>query len=230
MTDPATSSRKNFGKMIFGAAYGAGVFVIYGWLFSMGSPTFYDKLLCVPVLNLTVRALDRMSIAVSAWFNRQTPARQTGVIEGKLRPLQALSAWTPRQANFGFMGIWVALFGFMFATGYLGGKHPGSDPAFWEKSLLRGAHGSLPGPGPHSRRTVPAELRSRLLRSGNTDDRREGSRNPIGAARSFGRACEIGLADACSSLANLVKTDGDGVLPNPVAVGTERAVSCLGRH
>ncbi len=32
VTDPATSPRKNFGKAIFGAAYGAGVFVLYGLL------------------------------------------------------------------------------------------------------------------------------------------------------------------------------------------------------
>ncbi len=71
VTDPATSPRKNFGKAIFGAAYGAGVFVLYGLLDSLGAPTFYDKLLCVPVLNLTVRALDRASIALSAWLARQ---------------------------------------------------------------------------------------------------------------------------------------------------------------
>ena len=69
VTDPATSPRKNFGKVIFGAAYGAGVFVLYGWLGSLGAPQFYDKLLCVPVLNLTVRALDRASIALSAWLS-----------------------------------------------------------------------------------------------------------------------------------------------------------------
>ena len=48
VTDPATSPRKNFGKAIFGAAYGAGVFALYGLLDSLGAPTFYDKLLCVP--------------------------------------------------------------------------------------------------------------------------------------------------------------------------------------
>src|SRR5579862_4821655 len=105
VTDPATSPRKNLGKAIFGAGYGAGVFVLYGMLESLGAPTFYDKLLCVPALNLTVRALDRASIALSAWL-----ARRKWVTEGKFRPLQALAAWTPQQANFGFMGIWVVFF------------------------------------------------------------------------------------------------------------------------
>ena len=63
VTDPATSPRKNFGKVIFGAAYGAGVFALVPLLEAWAAPAFYDKLLCVPSLNLTVRALDRASIA-----------------------------------------------------------------------------------------------------------------------------------------------------------------------
>src|SRR6476619_8494830 len=61
VTDPGTSPRKNFGKVIFGAAYGAGIFGLVPVLESLGAPVFYDKLLCVPVLNLTVRALDRFA-------------------------------------------------------------------------------------------------------------------------------------------------------------------------
>src|SRR6185295_348442 len=57
VTDPATSPRKNLGKVIFGAAYGAGIFGLVPVLEGLGAPVFYDKLLCVPVLNLTVRAL-----------------------------------------------------------------------------------------------------------------------------------------------------------------------------
>jgi hypothetical protein len=36
------------------------------------------------------------------------------------------------------MGIWAAFFGFMFATGFIGAKHPGSDPAVWEKACAAG--------------------------------------------------------------------------------------------
>lgn len=224
VTDPATSPRKNFGKMIFGAGYGAGVFAIYGLLFSLGDPTFYDKLLCVPLLNLTVRALDRASIALYAWFSRRN-----WVIEGKLRPLQALSNWTARQANFGFMGIWVVFFGFMLGTGYLGGKHPGSDPAFWEKACEAGQ-------GKACRvlaRTLDVQCQHNSAHDcftlGNLLS--EGAklpRDPIGAARSFGRACDIGYADACSHLANLVKTDGDGVLAEPCSRGDGASCFMLG--
>src|SRR5271167_1596238 len=69
ITDPATSPRKNFGKFVFGCMYGAGVFGLYWFLGLIGVPTFYDKLLCVPPLNLTVRALDRASMALESRFH-----------------------------------------------------------------------------------------------------------------------------------------------------------------
>jgi hypothetical protein len=86
VTDPATSPRKNFGKIVFGAMYGVLVFGLYWFLGWLGVPTFYDKLLCVPPLNLTVRALDRASVALTA----------------RLR----IPSWTPRNANFAFMGVY----------------------------------------------------------------------------------------------------------------------------
>ncbi len=205
VTDPATSPRKNFGKFIFGAAYGAGVFLVYGWLDSLGQPTFYDKLLCVPVLNLTVRVLDRLSIALSSWVARQRWAQ--------FRPLQVLSAWTPQQANFGFMGIWVALFGFMFVTGFLGGKHPGSDPAFWATAC---------GAGHTEACRVLARTLDVQCQHNSADgcfnlgvllsDGKRLPRDPMNAARSFKHACDLGFENACSSVLDLVKTDGDGVL------------------
>lgn len=206
VTDPATSPRRNFGKAIFGAAYGAGVFAVFSLLDSLGQPTFYDKLLCVPVLNLTVRLLDRWSVAVSAWFSRQSWG-------GKLRPFRALAGWTPQEANFGFMAIWVALFGLMFATGYLGGKHPGSDPAFWQTACEAG----------HTKacqvlaRTLDVECQHNS--SGGCyqlgimlSDGKRLPRDPMNAARSLKRACETGLENACARMVDLVKTDGDGVL------------------
>ena len=223
VTDPATSPRKNFGKAIFGAAYGAGVFILFGLLENMGAPSFYDKLLCVPALNLTVRALDRASIALSAWL-----ARRKWVIEGKLRPLQALSAWSPQQANFGFMGIWVALFAFMMTTGFLGGKHPGSDPAFWEKACNAG-------------RTQACRVLAKTLDVECQHDSAQGCfnlgtllsggrlpRDPIGAGRSFKHACDIGLESACTSIMNLVKTDGDAVLLQPCNHGDGASCFMLG--
>jgi hypothetical protein len=221
VTDPATSPRKNFGKVIFGAAYGAGVFVLVGWL---GTLAFYDKLLCVPALNLSVRALDRASIALNAWLARQKWV--TGVI---FRPLRALSAWTPQQANFGFMGIWAAFFGFMFATGFIGGKHPGSDPAVWEKACSAGSEKgcrvlaqTLDVQCQHN--TASGCFTLGVLLSGGKGL----PRDPIGAGRSFKQACDLGLESACSNLVNMVATDGDGVLLEPCRRGDGRSCFMLG--
>ena len=52
------------------------------WFAPLGSLAFYDKLLCVPFLNLSVRALDRASTALSSWM-----ARQNWVTNGIFRPL-----------------------------------------------------------------------------------------------------------------------------------------------
>ena len=59
VTDPATSPRDNYGRAIFGALYGAGVFLLYLLLERAGVPRFYDKLLFIPLLNLLVPLIDR---------------------------------------------------------------------------------------------------------------------------------------------------------------------------
>ncbi len=222
VTDPATSPRKNFGKMIFGAAYGAGVFAMYGLLDSLGQPTFYDKLLCVPALNLTVRALDRASIAVSAWFARQNWA--------ELRPVQALAAWTPQQANFGFMGIWVAFFGIMVATGFLASSnHPGSYTAFWEKACDSGSGKACKVLDRIFDVQCQHDSARGCLNLGTLlSEGKRLPRNPLAAAWGFGHACDGGLARGCTSLVNLVKTDGDRVLMQPCSSGDGSSCFILG--
>jgi Sel1 repeat len=223
VTDPATSPRKNFGKVIFGAAYGAGIFGLVPVLESLGAPVFYDKLLCVPILNLTVRALDRLSIAVSAWCARQSWS--------ELGALQRLAAWSPRQLNLGFMGIWMAFFAVMFTTGFLaiGAEHPGTYPALWERACAAGS-------------TRSCDVQARILDVQCQHNSAEGCfalgillndgkglpRNPIGAARSLKQACDIGLERACTSLVGMVKTDGDGVLMGPCNQGDGRSCFMLG--
>jgi TPR repeat protein len=168
--------------------------------------------------------LDRASTAVSAWL-----ARRSWVTEGKLRPVQALAAWTPRRANFGFMGIWVAFFGFMVGTGFLGGKHPGSDPAFWQKACEAGR-----GEACHVlARTLDVQCQRNsadgcfalgvLLNGG-----KGLPRDPIGAGRSLKRACDLGLESACSSVVDLVKTEGDAVLRDPCSRGDGPSCFMLG--
>jgi Na+-translocating ferredoxin:NAD+ oxidoreductase RnfD subunit len=54
-TDPSTSPRSDAGRFIFGALYGLSVVGLYALLTAAGLPTFYDKLLQVPLMNLSVR-------------------------------------------------------------------------------------------------------------------------------------------------------------------------------
>ena len=179
VTDPATSPRRITGKIIFGGMYGAAVFGLYGLLGHFQMPQFYDKLLCVPLLNLTVRALDRLSESFSMRFH----------------PLNLLERFGPRKLNYAHMGIWTILFGTMLLTGFVGHTHPGQSIAFWEKAcqqsrygacvtwVTRAAHGlrgepcglvpsvwkrvecRAPGPRPEPRsgRGAGARLRSRQL-------------------------------------------------------------------
>jgi Na+-translocating ferredoxin:NAD+ oxidoreductase RnfD subunit len=58
-TDPSTSPRTDFGRVIFGALYGVSTVALYQLLGTWGLPTFYDKLLQVPILNLSIGAIDR---------------------------------------------------------------------------------------------------------------------------------------------------------------------------
>jgi Sel1 repeat len=190
ITDPATSPRKNFGKIVFGSLYGAGVFGLYWLLGWLGAPTFYDKLLCVPPLNLMVRALDRAGVALAA----------------KIR----IPSWTPRLENLAYIGVWVGLFGVMLSTGFLGAHNPGADPEFWRTACAdhRGSacqtwvrlmniscsHGS----GTACMALGIAQYEGRMF-----------SRDEAGAGKSFAHACELGLSNGCGGVLRVL-AEGKG--------------------
>src|SRR5213079_427956 len=67
-TDPSTAPRTELGRLLFGAMYGASVVALFWLLGRLGVPTFYDKLLPVPLLNLMIRGID--SVARSDLFRR----------------------------------------------------------------------------------------------------------------------------------------------------------------
>ena len=57
--DPSTSPRTELGRVVFGVMYALGVIALYAVLDYFATPTFYDKLLAVPVMNLLVQSIDR---------------------------------------------------------------------------------------------------------------------------------------------------------------------------
>jgi hypothetical protein len=121
VTDPSTSPRTNLGKVIFGALYGLGVWVSYAVLRDLSLPSFYDKLLVVPFLNLSVQIIDKVATS--------------GVLA---RLSRWESAFGLRRLNWMHMGGWVLLFATMMGTGFVESPHPGSAIAFWKKASEEG--------------------------------------------------------------------------------------------
>src|SRR6185436_10610384 len=116
-TDPATSPRTLFGRILFGVLYGLSTVLLYDLLLSANTPGFYDKLLQVPLLNLSVKLIDRL--ARSPMLDRLDPTAWT-------------RAWVPRRRHLAYISVWVVVFVAMSATGYLGDKHPGQWTPFWQ--------------------------------------------------------------------------------------------------
>uniref|UniRef100_A0A2A5B110 Beta-lactamase n=1 Tax=SAR86 cluster bacterium TaxID=2030880 RepID=A0A2A5B110_9GAMM len=118
ITDPSTSPRTPLGKSLFGVLYAIGVFALYTILDALGAPTFYDKLLCVPLLNLSVIAIDRAVRSIRS--------------ESMLNVWR--SNWLGGRANFAHMGIWIVIFVTMSLFGKTDGKHTGDSLPFWQQA------------------------------------------------------------------------------------------------
>jgi hypothetical protein len=118
-TDPATSPRTELGRIVYGVLYGLTTVVLYDLLLRVGMPGFYDKLLQVPLLNLSVKWLDALA---------RSPALQ------HIDPSAWGRALMPRQRHLAYMGVWAVAFVAMSASGYLGDKHPGQYLPFWQKA------------------------------------------------------------------------------------------------
>jgi tetratricopeptide (TPR) repeat protein len=97
-TDPSTSPRTESGRVMFGILYGLSVIALVAMLERAGAPTFYDKLLGVPVLNLAIQLIDR---AARSSFLRPFDLAAIG------------RRWTTRRRHLAFIGVWAVLFAVM---------------------------------------------------------------------------------------------------------------------
>jgi hypothetical protein len=202
VTDPATSPRRSFAKVLFGAGYGVGVFGLYFLLGWLGMPTFYDKLLCVPPLNLTVRAMDRLDRGLALQFARY-----------RWRPLEWIRALSPRPANYAHMGVWITLFLVMTSTGFLGSRHPGANPGFWlqacedeRRNACRTLVETLGISCQHG--SAQACFSAAML----LDEGRRVPRDVTEATKDFGRACDLQMPAGCQQLVEKVEKKGPDVL------------------
>ena len=131
VVDPASAPRTELGRIMFGVLYGLSTVVLYALLNKMGAPAFYDKLLQIPIMNLSVQLIDRAARSPRlAWLD---PSR----LGCSLQPTRRKLAYT---------SAWVVVFGAMsFAQG-VGDHHPGHRLPFWQTACdqnLRNGCGNL---------------------------------------------------------------------------------------
>lgn len=118
-TDPSTSPKSEAGRVIFGVLYGMGCIGLVVVLGALGAPEFYDKLLPVPILNLSVQWIDRL--AKKPLFQYLEPAR--------------LMAFLPvPETRLRTAGLWVVTFLVIRALGGVGDDHPGQYLPFWAEA------------------------------------------------------------------------------------------------
>ena len=212
VTDPSTSPKTTPGKIIFGFLYGAGVFVLYPTLAWLGLPRLYDKLLCVPLLNLSVRALDRAGRALTV----------------RLRPPAWLLERSARQLNAAHMAVWIALFTVMTASGFLAKdlEHPGSHVEFWQKACQEGRLNGCREWVRRLKNTCASQDAPACLALGHLQEEgRLVPRDRLKAGTSFGLACDLGLEAGCTSLAQFLQNGGQEVFSRACDGGD--GVSCF---
>jgi len=122
VTDPSTSPKTQLGKVFFGGFYGLGVFGLYSLLGFLGVPTFYDKLLCVPLLNLSVERIDKLASHVM----------------GRVRFSLSVTESLNLGKNGLHMALWAVLFLGMSIMGKTDGQHAGDSLPFWQETCELG--------------------------------------------------------------------------------------------
>jgi len=122
-TDPSTAPRTELGRIIFGILYGLSVVGLYALLGALGAPTFYDKLLQVLLLNLMIKAIDRLATSRPlAW----------------LSPERLGATLVPRMRSLAYVSLWIVVFGAMTLAKGVGDYHPGHTVPFWEQACRDG--------------------------------------------------------------------------------------------
>ncbi len=180
-TDPSTSPRSDLGRILFGVCYAASVIALYYLLGRLGMPTFYDKLMAVPLMNLTIKALDALA---------QGPLR-------RLDPAALARTLVGRRRHLAYIGIWTTVFIAMSAAEGVGDTHRGQRITFWMQACDDGR--------PNGCRHA-ALLASIYCTAGSGWACNEygallqPARRPEVAGRSFRRACDLGFQAGCDNL------------------------------
>lgn len=194
VTDPSTAPRTELGRLIFGALYGLSTVALFQILLWAGVPPFYDKLLQVPLLNLSVRALDRVA---------KSPRLAI------LDPERLGRSLKPRWRYLAYASIWAAIFATMSAVGGIGERHPGQWWPTWIERCEQGRERAC---------AYLATVEHQLCRQGSGwacneaailgprsaggfETRMDGPRR----AATFHAGCNRGFVPACNNLAIVFK-------------------------
>ena len=191
-TDPSTSPGTELGRIIFGALYGLTTIALYQLLGQAGLPTFYDKLLQVPMLNLTIRGIDR--------------AVRSGVLR-RFDPAQVGRSLPLRHRRLAYIAVWACVFALMSTAQGVGDRHRGQFVPFWQQACQQDRSYAC---------RYLAQMQTNYCNAGaawscNELGILQGERNGDrpGAIASIQRGCDLGFQPAC---ANVTALAGDGAL------------------
>jgi len=154
---------------------------LYALLTRTGVPAFYDKLLQVPVMNLSIKLIDRA--ARSPLLRRLDPAAL-----GRHLP--------PRGRNLAYIGVWTLVFAAMSAAGGVGDSHPGQWLPFWQHACAENRAGAC---------EYAANLEVGYCESGSGWACNEAGiaqakrRDYAAAADAWQRGCALGFPAACAN-------------------------------
>jgi hypothetical protein len=181
-TDPATSPGTELGRIMFGALYGLSTVALYGLLGALGMPTFYDKLLQVPILNLSIKLIDR--------------AARSNVLR-RFDPATLGQSLAPRQRHLAYISIWGIVFALMTAVRGVGDRHPGQWLPFWQQACAEQRPRAC-------RYLLQTEARFCDGGSGWACNelailRAQSKFDPAGTAASLERGCDLGFLAACAN-------------------------------
>jgi hypothetical protein len=176
-TDPSTAPRSELGRIFFGVQYAVLTTLCYVLLTATGAPTFYDKLLPVPIMNLMVRRID--SWMAAPWLSALDPGRLGRSL-------------TPRRRNVIITGVWATAFLGMSAVQGVGDRHPGQYLPFWRTACESGSRRAC---------AYTATLTNIYCLNGSGWACNEAglARRAVGepADAEFQRACQLGFSSGC---------------------------------
>ena len=199
-TDPATSPRRDLGKIIFGGPVRrCGVWRVQRSEVNRRSG----------ILRQAVDCSASQFDPSGCWIGSAT------LVAARFKSLTASLRSRPRTLNYAWMGVWICLFVIMTASGFLvkGNDHPGSNPAFWAHACQQGRSGScatwtnMLGGRCQDGSAADCQALGKIFDGG-----KFAARDEARAAVTFGRACDLGLQEGCVSLITFMRKGGSETL------------------